>query len=160
MKKKIILFMVLIAVCLNFSACSKVYESIPVYVYALGLESDSSGVKLHVVYKSGNDNKSSENKNGKEVEKENRGESGSQAEVKTFGGKDIEKAVKKMFSEYKNIYTGTIKWYIMEKDENNKLKDDFVEFTVNSSSLPLKRKIVIKENVYEYMREYKDSLCR
>lgn len=158
MKKKILLVLIIVAVCFSFASCTKVYESIPVYIYALGIESDSNGVKLHAVYKSGDDNKSDGgNKDGEG--KETGEDKGTEVKVKTFGGKDIEKAVKKMFSQYKNIYTGTIKWYILEDDENT-TKDAFIKYTVNSTSLPLKRKIAIKDNVYEYITEFKEQLCR
>lgn len=159
MKRIVLLVLIIAVLCINFESCTKVYESIPVYVYALGIESDGNGVKLHAVYKSGEDNKSDGGKKDGEG-KETEAEKGTQVKIKTFGGKDIERAVKKMFSEYKNIYTGTIKWYILEDDVDNKTRDEFIKYTVNSSSLPLKRKIVTRDNVYEYIREYKEQLCR
>ncbi|MGN1121227.1 MAG: hypothetical protein ACI4RV_02595 [Eubacteriales bacterium] len=140
------------------AACSDIVKTEPLYVYGFALDRDASGILLYVLAESaGNGSAQSADNAGSafagssdsavSAASSASGSSGGFT-LLTFGGKTPAAAFDAFFAAYEDVYTGTVKIYLLGENLDAAALTAFRLYLMDSARLPLKRDGLRSEDPY------------
>ena len=127
--------------------CTGIKNEELLYVYALGLDADVSGVKLYALVGSGGEDE------GKKSGQSDSDEKTPEVNIVAYNAESIESVFDAMFEQYDELYTGTLKKYITGRGFDAEKTKELEVYIASGGKLPVKRQIESQDNPYLYLQE-------
>ncbi len=160
--KSVCIALGVVLLSLMLYGCTQVSGEEPMYVYGMGMEMDGESTNLYVLMGKNEDKEQkSDGKTGQTGDKgSGSSESSKQADIICYQGDSVDGVLDNFFEQHKDLYTGTVGIYVLNKNMADSGITDFKVYLTNSNKLPAKRDTVIHSDPYGYLSDNSEQLMK